>query len=93
MEDWRVTFADDVNGTRGMTFQRKPYRAWSEGWDHDRRVACTAKLSEDPTVGLTEGYASAETSAHAEGYHWTCPTCFDELRAELDWHGAPDREP
>ena len=88
VEDWRIALADDVNGTRGLTPRWAPRRVWDERWDHDHCAACGAKLSEDPALGLAEGYASVRTAEHDERWHRVCPTCFDELAGEMDWRKA-----
>src|SRR5947208_2930159 len=41
-EDWRLRGQEDY--LQGATLLRKPYRAWSEDWEHDHCEFCWAKF-------------------------------------------------
>ena len=79
--DWRIDNAKRLHGER---FIRKNYHRKNASWDHDHCEACWDKFMEDgPNGTLSEGYVTAE------GDHWICPTCFEELRESLGWSIAP----
>lgn len=82
-EQWRY---DSAEFLRGRSFERKPYRLYREGWDHDHCAGCTAKLMVEPGPDiLTEGWAVDATYSHGAEYEWVCPDCYDLLKDALDW--------
>jgi hypothetical protein len=61
----------------------RPYRQnqYNPGWDHDHCEFCGAKFAIDlsgPDI-LKVGYATEDD------YHWICPTCYEDFRAEFKW--------
>jgi hypothetical protein len=81
----------------GATLVKKPYRAWSEAWEHDHCAFCWAKFvdpdssearraREDSQV-LTEGYAALGAGPNGEDdYHWVCERCFNDFYSRFGWH-------
>jgi hypothetical protein len=95
--DWRLTNQEAY--LKGATLVRKPYRAYSETWDHDHCVFCWATfidptgsdvspkyVDEHPDV-LTEGYATTADHPRGADYYWICSDCFDDFAQPLA--GAP----
>ena len=96
-QDWRLGRGQE-RYLQGATLVRKPYRVWSETWEHDHCEFCWAKfvdpafseahaqlVRDEPTV-LTEGYAALGTGPHGEDeYHWICAACFEDFRARFGW--------
>ncbi len=88
MTDWRLSFCGSL---KGMRFRRKPYRRWSETWDHDHCAACWAEFSESDGPNIQhEGYASCEDAKHKADYDWVCVPCFNDLREIMDWSETAD---
>jgi hypothetical protein len=94
-DDWRLTGQEAY--LQGALFVRKPYRAYSEKWEHDHCAFCWAKFM-DPTFSaehrgqveaepeiLTEGYATTDEHRQGAGYHWVCPRCYDDFKERFDW--------
>jgi hypothetical protein len=83
MADWRI---HNCRLLRGLTLRRKPYRKWSERWDHDHCAACWARFAEvDGPEIRHEGYATCEDYKLGADYDWVCVGCFSELRDEMGW--------
>lgn len=72
-------------GYRGWTFTLKPYRRWSEAWDHDHCISCSCAIAEpglrDDAIAVAYG-VSAE-HPNGEDYDWLCPACARELASRL----------
>jgi hypothetical protein len=101
--DWRLMGQDEY--LRGATLVRKPYRLWSETWEHDHCEFCGTKLM-DPSFSeahaqfvrdhsdvMTEGYAAQGTGPQGEDdYHWICDGCFADFRQSFEWRvvSAPE---
>jgi hypothetical protein len=83
-DDWRL---DNARHLCGLTLLRRPYKKWSDDWDHDHCAACFAKLAEfDGEDVLHEGYATPPGyKGDREGYDWVCVTCFHDLKTSLNW--------
>jgi hypothetical protein len=83
MADWRL---DQIRHLHGQKLVRKPYRRYSETWDHDHCAACSAKFSElDDPSHQHEGYATGPDYPKGPEYEWICIRCFDELKDETRW--------
>ena len=83
MADWRI---HNCRLLRGLTLRRKPYRKWSERWDHDHCASCWARFAEvDGPEIQHEGYATCEDYKLGADYDWACVGCFSELRDEMGW--------
>jgi hypothetical protein len=83
MADWRI---HNCRLLRGLTLRRKPYREWSERWDHDHCAACWATFAEvDGPEIQHEGYATCEDYKLGADYDWVCVGCFSELKDEMGW--------
>jgi hypothetical protein len=93
--DWRLTDQDTY--LKGVSLVRKPYRAYSETWEHDHCVFCFAKfmdpaysdvhrtfIEEHPEV-LTDGYATTADGPNGADYYWICPSCFDDFVEAFGW--------
>jgi hypothetical protein len=93
--DWRLTGQETY--LKGAALVRKPYRAYSETWEHDHCEFCWAKfmdpayseahrtyIEEHPDV-LTEGYATTADGPHEADDHWICPRCFDDFAQAFGW--------
>ena len=99
--DWRLDRGQE-SYLQGATLVRKPYRIWSETWEHDHCEFCWAKFVDpsfsethaqlferDPEV-LTEGYAALGTGPNGEDdYHWICGTCVNDFHERFGWQLAP----
>lgn len=88
MADWRLEQLEMHGDFRGFAFQRKKYREYRPGWDHDHCIACNTKLAEfesDKEIILHEGYASTEDVLNGADYYWVCPECFALFKEEMDW--------
>jgi hypothetical protein len=82
-EDWRYLNAEIL---RGLSFIRKPYQLYREGWDHDHCTGCYAKFMVEPGPDiLTEGWAVDASHPQGADYAWVCPECYDLLKDVLDW--------
>ena len=95
--DWRLDRRPD-DYLSGATLVRKPYRAWSDAWEHDHCEFCWAKFM-DPNVSaehrkfiednpdvLTAGYAARGTGPEGQNdYHWICPDCFNDFQEQFGW--------
>jgi hypothetical protein len=101
-DDWRLRGQEDILLEAELV--RKPYRAYSEHWEHDHCAFCWAKfmdpafspahkqwIDEHPEV-LTEGYATTASQPQGADYHWVCPSCFDDFRDRFKWHLAEPSE-
>jgi hypothetical protein len=87
-EDPRLQHLKTQPYLRGARFQRKPYRLYRPGWDHDHCAACWAKFTvvtggDEPS--LQEGYATCADYVHGAEYDWVCPACFELFRTEMGW--------
>jgi hypothetical protein len=88
----RRTFIDErecklasAEGLRGEPMIFKPYRQWSEDWNHDHCQACSATLCElDGPDYLHEGWATTEAYEMGAECAWLCAACFEELAGELE---------
>jgi hypothetical protein len=85
---WRLGNAGFL---KGMTFVRRRWWSYREGWDHDHCEACWAKLSDSGgSEVLHEGYTTTADHEQGEGYHWVCPQCFLDLKEDLQWRLQSD---
>jgi hypothetical protein len=83
MADWRI---HNCRLLRGLMLRRKPYRKWSERWDHDHCAGCWARFAEvDGPEIQHEGYATCEDYKLGADYDWVCVGCFSELKDEMGW--------
>jgi hypothetical protein len=64
----------------GARLLRKLYYRWSEEWDHDHCVYCSATLSLDEPGALTEGYAVQGDLQFGDDYNWICVPCLEARR-------------
>jgi hypothetical protein len=81
--DWRLEVAQTY--LEGETFVRRPYRRYSNDWDHDHCVFCTAKfMEEDGPDVLHVGYCTLVD------YYWICDTCFRDFEKRFAWRVQPD---
>lgn len=73
----------------GAVFVRKPYKRWSESWDHDHCNLCMEKFVQAPTADLdarTEGYAAVGRGPEGQDdYHWVCGGCFSDFCDRFGW--------
>lgn len=74
--DWRRQGQDKY--LRGRAFRLAPYEPHRTGWDHDHCEFCGRKLGWDED-SVREGYCTSD------GYHWVCPECFTDFKAEFEW--------
>jgi hypothetical protein len=93
--DWRLTGQENV--LRGAELVLKRYRVHREEWEHDHCAFCWAKFVDpdrSPETGrlvdeqpdlLTQGYTTTASHPDGAGYHWVCPTCFDDFRERFGW--------
>jgi hypothetical protein len=53
------------------------------GWDHDHCAFCQADFAAVKTdhVCFTAGYVTAD-----DNYTWICQSCFEDFKAEFQWH-------
>lgn len=81
----------------GAALVRRPYKRYSESWDHDHCEFCGATFMdpndlaadrtttpEDPEL-LTEGYTTTAEHLRGADYHWICPACFDDFVESFGW--------
>jgi len=89
-DDWRLTNQEAFLADALLV--RKPYRVYSEEWEHDHCAFCWAKFM-DPTFSkehrraiqadstiLVEGYTTTDAHPAGADYHWICPQCFDDFK-------------
>jgi hypothetical protein len=70
MADWRIRNCEIL---RGLRLRHKPYRQWSERWDHDHCAACWAKFGEFDGPDIRhEGYATCADYKLGADYDWVC---------------------
>ena len=82
-DDWRLRNARHL---AGLKLHRRPYKRWSESWDHDHCAACGAKFAEFAAPDIQHvGYATGADYKHGAGYAWVCPACFADLKDRLGW--------
>ena len=81
---------------QGAEFVHKPYRAWSESWEHDHCAFCTRKFVEaGRSLGdaVTIGYAAVGRGPEGQDdYHWVCEPCFADFRERFEWRVRPPRD-
>jgi len=78
--DWRLRNQEKY--LKGVTLVLRVYRQYAKNpkWDHDHCAFCWAEFSTHDSPGvLHAGYATADD------YHWICPTCFEDFKADFDW--------
>jgi hypothetical protein len=80
MTDWRLQGQGKF--LNGVSFSRKAYRKYRDGWEHDHCEFCWAKFSERPG-DLNVGYATDDD------YHWVCEQCFKDLSQMFQWKVHP----
>lgn len=76
MGDWRLQGQERY--LAGVALSCQHYRASRDGWEHDHCEFCGAKFSKEPE-DLNEGYVTGD------GYHWVCPTCYEDFRDRFHW--------
>jgi hypothetical protein len=82
-KQWRI---DNAKRLTGLRLHRRPYRAWSDTWDHDHCAACWRKFAETDGPDIErEGYATGADYPRGEGYEWVCKKCFSDLMVEMQW--------
>lgn len=90
-KDWRIELLETQRHLRGVSFARKPYKTYDEGWDHDHCAGCGTKLmevgSQDPNA-LHEGFATTADYTHGEDYEWICVDCFATFAKDFGWIDA-----
>lgn len=87
-DDWRLGGQETF--LQGVALVRKPYKRWSESWDHDHCAFCWAAIMEaddaaEPGATLTEGYATTAEHPRGENYYWICPRCFEDFKERFGW--------
>jgi hypothetical protein len=93
--DWRLMGQEAY--LKEAALVRKPYRAYSETWDHDHCEFCGVTFI-DPTRSdadrkhgeevLTEGYATTAEHPRGADYYWICPKCFDDFAERFRWRAV-----
>ena len=89
-DDWR-RMGQEKFLPPGTTFVRRPYRAYSDSWDHDHCEFCGTKLVESgsPTARLadvlTQGFTTTAEHPRGADYHWVCEPCFRDFAEEFGW--------
>jgi hypothetical protein len=87
-KDWRLEHLETQLYLRGVSFMRKPYRAYRRDWEHDRCVAGW-KTFEEPggsnPHAVHEGYATTESFVRGADYEWVCVSCFDDFTERMGW--------
>lgn len=82
MSDWRLQGQEKY--LQGVLLQRKKYRRFRHGWEHDHCEFCAAKFAEDLPDALHVGYATADN------YHWLCDDCFKDFKTQFEWQVAAE---
>lgn len=88
-DDWRVMGQE--RRLAGATFVRKPYRVWTETWEHDHCEMCARKFVESDSTRedsetVTAGFAAVGRGPKGEDdYYWVCDECFDDFRDRFGW--------
>ena len=80
-----------LKGLRDVSFERKLYRTYQPGWDHDHCPACGVTLTEPTHPDLNaihEGFATTDDYEMGAEYEWVCPACFERLRGPMGWTDA-----
>lgn len=77
MVDWRLQGQETY--LMDAVLERKPYRRYSEHWDHDHCEFCSAKFCLDDPDALRAGHATPDN------YRWICDECFADFRAMFRW--------
>jgi hypothetical protein len=81
----------------GTAWALKPYRRYTETWDHDHCEFCQAKFIEagtesewegDGHAHVTRGYAINDEHPKGADYYWVCEPCFADFAAEYGWRIA-----
>jgi len=74
---------------QGAEFVHKPYRVWSDRWEHDHCAFCTRKFVEarrSTDDAVTIGYAAlARGPEGQDDYHWVCEACFADFCERFEW--------
>ena len=87
--DWRLMGQERY--LQGARFVHKPYRAWSESWEHDHCDFCTRKFVERgrvdvDTEAVSDGYAAVGRGPEGQDdYYWVCDECFADFRDRFGW--------
>ncbi len=93
-DDWRLTGQDRY--LKGISLTHKPYRVYSEKWEHDHCAFCGAKfidpsfsdahrkLADDPAVQIA-GYTTTADYRRGAEYEWICESCFADFVEEFEW--------
>jgi hypothetical protein len=78
-DDWRLQGQEAY--LAGAELCWKPYRHYSEAWDHDHCEFCWAKFAEPGSLpeALHAGYATPDD------YRWICKACFDDFCERFEW--------
>lgn len=87
-EDWRYAHLRTQPHLIGISFMRKPYRAYRLGWEHDHCVGCWAKFVEfgiEEEGIVHEGYATTSEYVHGGEYEWVCVPCFEQFHDVMKW--------
>ena len=88
-DDWRLNRQETY--LQGATLVWKPYRIWSEAWEHDHCAFCWRKFvdSAAPVAdrdALTFGFAAVGAGPKGEDdYHWICETCANDFASRFRW--------
>ncbi len=77
MNDWRLQGQEKY--LKGVTLQKKTYKQFRDGWDHDHCEFCGAKFTENTPGTLHEGYTTQNN------YHWICDPCFTDFNELFEW--------
>jgi hypothetical protein len=86
--DWRIDNAEHLKGVR---LQYLRYTQPSPTWDHDHCAGCWAKFAEfEGEDILHEGYTTCEDDPRGACCDWVCPSCFGDLKDEMQWTVASD---
>ena len=91
--DWRLRGQEQH--LQGVSLRWKPYRIYSESWEHDHCAFCWAKFVDHDYARawgwvweedwLTEGYATTSDYAHGADYEWICAGCFADFVDLFEW--------
>lgn len=86
MEESNEMLAARLHYLFGSAFTQKPYRKWSDNWDHDHCEVCWRTIAEFEGDNIIRaGYASTATEKWKADYHWICPECFERHREHMRW--------
>ena len=83
----------DLSSLEGLAVAFRPYRQYTDGWDHDHCESCMAGPNESDPTDLHEGWTTTSEYDYGAEYLWLCDSCYQRFKHRLGLREVDDPRP